>query len=136
MWKCPKCDRVFKTKNQSHSCVKIELDDLFLDKPLNIRQMYEKLHSECSKFSKLTTDTTRGCVYFVDVERFLVIKPQKNGLILEFVLNGKYDVFPVIKIYDLGKGRYAHRLKLDAPDDINEQVISWVMEAFLILKKN
>jgi hypothetical protein len=112
------------------------MDDLFLDKPQYIRQMFEKLLSECSKFSNLTTDTTRSCIYFVAVERFLVIKPQKNGLILEFVLNEKYDVFPVIKIYDLGKGRYAHRLKFDLPDDINEQIISWVMEAFLILKIN
>jgi hypothetical protein len=44
----------------------MELDDLFLEKPLNIRQMYEKLHSECSKFCKLTTDITRCCIYFVD----------------------------------------------------------------------
>jgi hypothetical protein len=136
MWKCPECERLFKTKNQSHSRIKMELDDLFLEKPLNIRQMYEKLHSECSKFCKLTTDITRSCIYFVDVDRFLVIKPQKNGLILEFVFNRKYDVFPVIKIYDLGKGRYAHRMKLDAADDINEQVMSWVTEAFLLLKES
>jgi hypothetical protein len=133
MWKCPECERVFKTKNQSHSCVKMELDDLFLDKPQCIRQMYEKILSECSKFCKLTTDTTRSCIYFVDVERFLVVKPQKMGIILEFVLNRKYDVFPVIKIYDLGKGRYAHRLKLDDPREINAQVIHWIEDAHKLL---
>jgi hypothetical protein len=136
MWKCPECDRTFHTKNQWHSCAKTSLEDLFLNKPKHLRLMYENLFAACSQFCELSIDTTKSCVYFVDGQRFLVIKPQKSGLILEFVLNETIDVFPVIKIYDLGKGRIVHRLKLDVLEDINAQIVSWLKQALLIVKRN
>ena len=33
MWVCPKCEMKFKSTNQSHSCAKAGLDDLFDGKP-------------------------------------------------------------------------------------------------------
>jgi hypothetical protein len=135
MWKCPKCKREFKIKNQWHSCIEVTPDQLFLNKPESVKDLYDTLFNVCSTFSDLKTDTTKSCIYFVDKHRYLVIKPQKTGLILEFLLDRKEDIFPVIKIYDLGKGRFAHRVKLDEPEDINDQLIQWIKDAFLLLKK-
>ena len=33
MWTSPKCERTFKASNQSHTCTKVVLDDLFSGKP-------------------------------------------------------------------------------------------------------
>ncbi len=130
MWECPKCQRKFKIKNQWHSCVTVPLDEFFHNKPKHIKLMYELLHEKCSSFGDLSTDTTKSCIYFVSNHRYLVIKPQKESLILEFVLDRKEDIFPVIKIYDIGKGRFVHRLKLDQPEDINQQIIQWMEDAY------
>lgn len=135
-WKCPNCHRVFKTKNQSHSCVIVTIDELFVNKSKRVKELYDLLQNKCRKFSDFTTDTTRSCIYFVDQERYLVVKPQKSGLILELVLHEKYEMFPVIKIYDIGKGRFVHRIKLDELGDLNEQVIGWIREAHKILAQS
>jgi len=135
MWQCPKCKRNFKTKNQWHSCVNISIDELFHNKPQKIKLIYAHLYQKCSSFCDLSTDTTKSCIYFISKHRYLVIKPQKDSLVLEFVLDRKEDIFPVIKIYDIGKGRFVHRIKLDHPDDINSQIIHWIKDAYLFSNK-
>ena len=70
-----------------------------------------------------------SCIYFVDKNRFLALKPQKTGLILEFILDRSEDIFPVIKIIQISKKQFVHRLKLEDIDDINDQIIAWIKEA-------
>jgi len=36
MWERPKCERMFKTTNQSYSCSRKNLDDLFENQPDNL----------------------------------------------------------------------------------------------------
>ena len=134
MWTCPECNRVFKVKNQWHSCVIVREDDLFTNKPSSVKEIYTKLLEGCQEFSTIEIDTTKSCIYFVDSNRYLVVKPQKTGLIIEFVLNRNVDVFPVIKIIEIAKFRFAHRVMLESSDALNEEVMSWIEEAYRILK--
>ncbi len=71
-----------------------------------------------------------SCIYFVDKNRFLTLKPQKTGLILEFILDRSEDVFPVIKIIQISKKQFVHRLKLEGTEDINDQIVAWIKEAY------
>ena len=135
MWKCPKCKRSFKTKNQWHSCVIVNIDSIFLEKPKFIKALYDELYKRCSHFGKIKIDTTLSCIYFMDKNRFLVIKPQKSGLILEFILDRTDDVFPVIKIIQIGKNQFVHRLKLESSEDLNDQLISWIKETYYLPNK-
>ena len=97
MWKCPECNRTFKTKNQWHSCVIISPDEVFINKPKFVEELYEEILKRCSSFGKIKIDTTLSCIYLVGKYRFLVLKPQRKGLIVEFVLDKNEDIFPVIK---------------------------------------
>lgn len=134
MWTCPTCKRTFKTKNQSHSCVMVNPDDLFMNKPQVIQDVYKELFRRCAEFCHFETDTTKSCIYFVDKQRFLVLKPKSSGLILEFILHRKEDIFPVINTFEIGKNRFVHRLKLDTLIDINDQVLGWIKDAHLLTK--
>ena len=129
MWICPQCQREFKTKNQWHSCVTIPVEDLFINKPDSVKQLYELLVRKCRQFGEIKTDTTKSCIYFVSTHRYLAIKPQRNGLILEFALPQIEDIFPVIKIVKISKYQFVHRIKMDTPEDINDQVLGWIQEA-------
>ena len=133
MWTCPNCHRKFKTKNQSHSCVIMKVEDLFINLPPIIRNMYDELLQKCSEFNKIRTDTTKSCIYFLEGhDRYLAIKPRKSGIILEFILNRKEDVFPVINIFEISKNQIVHRIMLDSIDDINDQVLDWIRDAYLL----
>ena len=43
MWKCPRCERMFKTKNQSHSCVKQDIGIFFENRPDNLVIAFDSL---------------------------------------------------------------------------------------------
>ena len=135
MWKCPNCQRSFKTKNQWHSCVIVNIDSIFSERPKIIRELYEELFIKCASFVRIKIDTTLSCIYFTDKNRFLVIKPQKSGLIIEFILNRREDIFPVIKIVQISKNQFAHRLKLESSENINDQMIGWIKEAYDLKNK-
>jgi hypothetical protein len=135
MWICPKCKRSFKTKNQSHSCVMVSVDFTFSGLPKTIHALYDELLKKCNAFGEIKTDTTLSCIYFVNKSRFLVIKPQKAGLILEFVLDRREDIFPVIKTIQINKKHVAHRLMLESTEDINDQLIGWIKEAYELKNK-
>ena len=136
MWKCPDCHREFKNKNQWHSCVIVKEQELFANLPVHVWDLHEQLKSKCQEHGVVSVDTTKSCIYFVDQKRFLAIKPRKNGLILEFVLNREIDLFPVIKIFQIGKFRYAHRLAIDQQEDLTDEVIDWIQEARMLLKNS
>jgi len=130
MWLCPKCNREFSTKNQWHSCAIIKEDEMFINSTRNVSEIYAVLKNKCTSFCDFNIDTTKSCLYFVKKKRFLVIKPKKNSLRLEFVLPHKIDIFPVIKIYEISKFRYVHFISLDNPEDINNDIINWIREAY------
>lgn len=113
----------------------VTVDDLFVNSDQNVIEIYEALKKQCKTFCDFNIDTTKSCLYFVDQHRFLAVKPKKSIMILEYMLNRIVDVFPVIKVVEVGKFRFAHRLAIDNPNDLNGEVISWVEEAHSILKK-
>ena len=135
MWNCPNCHRSFEAKNQSHSCVIVEANELFNNKPTFVKEIYNELLDRCNNICPIEIDTTKSCIYFVNKKRFIAIKPQKNGLIIEFVLNRSVDFFPVIKIIEIGKFKYVHRLMIDGKTDITNELIGWIEDAYNGLMK-
>lgn len=135
MWICPKCHRSFKTKNQPHSCVIVNADSMFSELPKHIKEVSAELLKICNALGEIKTDTTLSCIYFINKNRFLVLKPQKSGMIIEFILDRSEDIFPVIKIVQISKNLFAHRLKLESKEDINDQLIGWIKEAYELKNK-
>lgn len=136
MWICAKCKREFKTKNQSHSCVIIDPEELLSESLSSVRAIYKELRKHCLPLGEFKIDTTKSCMYFIDQERFLVIKPKKSSLILEFVLNNPIDVFPVIKVIKIGKNKYAHRLVIEDSEDLTSEVLGWIFEAHALKRRS
>lgn len=56
-------------------------------------------------------------------------------MIVEFILYRSEDIFPVIKIVQISKNHFAHRLKLESKEDIDVQLIGWIKEAYELKKK-
>ena len=136
MWTCAKCKREFKTKNQSHSCVIVDPEELLSKNQSSVRAIYNELRKHYLLLREFKIDTTKSCLYFIDQERFLVIKPKKSSLILEFVLNRLIDVFPVIKVIELGKNKYVHRLVIEDSEDLTSEVLGWIFEAQALKRKS
>ena len=46
LWRCPKCDRDFANRNQTHTCAALHsLEHHFEGKPPEIRQLFDRLRA-------------------------------------------------------------------------------------------
>jgi|WetSurMetagenome_2_1015567.scaffolds.fasta_scaffold163565_1 hypothetical protein len=77
-WICPECKRQFKNRNQEHSCVRIDPDDLFVGKDPVVRKTYDKLLKAALKFGDVNVSPVRIGVMLKSPGTFVAIKPKKG----------------------------------------------------------
>jgi hypothetical protein len=108
MWNCPNCNRPFKHRNQAHSCVTRDPEDILFGKDIIVRATYEKLLEEVRKFGKIHVSPTRNAIMLKGRSTFVAVKPKREVIDIEFLLAEERDEPPVNKIVQVSKRRYAH----------------------------
>jgi predicted transport protein len=129
-WACPVCHKEFNRKNQSHSCNVASIESFFENKPESLKKLYEALLSEINKFGTVTLNPVQSGINLKAKTTFASIKPKKDYLMLEFLLEKKEDVFPVAKTFQISKNRFAHFVQLQNKTEIDEQLINWLKRAY------
>jgi predicted transport protein len=136
MWTCPKCKRIFKRKDQSHSCILISKESLFTKRSPELKKLYDKIVKEVNKFGKYREETMKSdVIFFKTKSTFLGIKVKKDHLDIEFYLENLENVPPVTKYLQTSKNRVVHLVPIDQPEDINKQLISWIKRSYDLVSK-
>jgi predicted transport protein len=136
MWTCPKCKRIFKRKDQSHSCILISKESLFTKRSPELKKLYDKIVKEVNKFGKYREETMKSdVIFFKTKSTFLGIKVKKDHLDIEFYLENLQNVPPVTKYLQTSKNRVVHLVPIDQPEDINKQLISWIKRSYDLVSK-
>lgn len=130
MWSCPICNREFKIKNQSHSCDSIPIDDHFKGKRPEIINCFRVLKKTISLFEQVHEVSTKSAILYSANSNFLAIKPKNNWLDLEFTLPIPCDEFPIYKVVKASKNLYAHFIRIENVDEIDDQFIKWIKQAY------
>src|SRR5437762_13125184 len=95
IWVCPNCRRPFKNNNQWHSCVQVKDEAVFQNKNPKLKKIYDKLKQEVLKFGEVSISPDKSAIFFKVRSTFLAVKPRKDSLAIEFVLNQAVNEFPV-----------------------------------------
>ena len=136
MWVCPKCGREFKRKDQQHACTLISKESLFSKRPQGLKDLYDKVESHVKKLGGYREETVRpDVIFFKTKNTFLAVKVKKDHLDVEFLLDHLEDVPPVSKYLQTSKNRVAHVVPVDAPEEINEQLINWIKASYALVSK-
>jgi hypothetical protein len=131
MWTCPKCKRTFKRKDQQHSCTLISKESLFEKRPPELKKLYEKIVKEVKKLGDYREETVQpDVIFFKTKSSFLAVKVKKDHLEIEFFLEKLENVPPISKYLQTSKHRVAHLVPIDRPEDINQQLISWIKRSY------
>lgn len=130
-WECPGCKRSFKNKNQQHSCVKVNAEDLFAGKSPVVHNIYEILTGKVKSFGDIKIHPSKSTINFSAEGTFLVFKPKKEWMEIEFISEKEIISAPVTKSIKYGKG-YALTLRIEHPDNINKKILDWIKKAYEI----
>lgn len=131
-WICSKCGRSFRNNNQSHSCMIMKAESLFVDKNAVLWEVYQKLLAHLKDLEGLKISPVKNAILFSVKTNFLAVKPKVNWLDIEFVSQLKIDEFPILKSIKVSKTKYANFIRLEYPSNIDKQLINWLHEAYKI----
>lgn len=131
-WTCPECHRPFLHTNQVHSCVSIDPYAHLDDKDPNVRKTYDKLQHVVMKFGNVKISPTKSTIMFVSKSTFLAVKPKKEWLDIEFLLDKEVHEYPVHKVVRSNKSRVAHFVRLEKPKDLTAKLIALLKISYKI----
>ena len=129
MWTCPDCGRTFRNTNQDHSCVVIDLELHYVNKDQNVKDAFEKIKDIAMSLGNVKINSVKNAILFQAKSQFLAVKPKKNILDTEFVLDEPVEGFPIHKTVQTTKTKWAHFVRLESPEEVDEQLISWIKRA-------
>ena len=131
-WKCSECNRKFAHKNQWHSCLKVSVDKHFEDKPVEIKQAFDKLIDEVRKFGPVRVDPVKTAINLTGVSHFAMIYPQKNALKMDFSLKREVKSERLEEFASVVSGRHMYYVRIQKKEDVDKELLGWLKEAYAI----
>lgn len=129
MWTCPKCERKFKTTNQSHWCGNVSLDELFYDKPDELLLAFDTLTQVVSEWEPCSIGTSVRTVVLTNKKAWLIVKPMSKELDIKFY-NSKPLDSPLIKRIADYRNKYAHHIRVKNEFQITKDLIELLRVGF------
>lgn len=136
-WKCPLCQKQFAKTNQSHICIQKNTKDLFTRSQPQVHETYKILVQQLKKRLRFTVTTSAKSItlYAPNHKAFYVMKPGKTFLDSFFILDEKLKEFPVYKVAQPSKTRYAHFIRFYSKDDIEQTALNLIEQAYQFFTK-
>lgn len=122
MWTCPKCNRQFKIRNQSHTCVKKDIGELFLDKPDELVLAYDTLYQMVIPWLPNSVGATTKAIVFTSKKAWLIVKPMKQELDLKFYYHEPIQS-DLIKRRGMMGRKHAHHIRVNHEDQVNGELL-------------
>ena len=130
LWRCPECGREFRHRNQWHSCVVVSVDSHFEGRPPWMRQALDEMVCRLEQAAgPVRTDAVKGTIALAAGARFAEIALGARSMRVGFLLR-RIETDPRLE-RTVDAGRWAmHTIVLDRLEDVDDQVIGWLAEAY------
>ena len=134
LWTCPKCGAKFVTKNLWHSCGKATLDDWKARMGSRAREFYdrfERMIATCGEYHVAPAKTRiafLGCVRFASITSL-----SEKGMTCGFAPPHPLSSPRFAKVEEVGRGWWAHRLRITDASQLDGEVQSWLRESYRLM---
>lgn len=131
-WTCPKCGRIFKNKNQIHSCKKYPIDLHFKNKDHAKKLYIHLLKTTGSKIGKCKEISLPCCIHWFGNYDFVALLPKRDKLEVRFALDEKIKSKRIFASVPLSKSTYKNCLYIYKKDDIDRDLIGWLKRSYCL----
>ena len=130
LWHCAICKRGFAKRRQWHSCQVSPVEAHFRGKPAWLKSLFGELVSQLKKSGPLRIDAVKTSINFASTFHFGGVRVQRDSLRIGFVLNRCLHHHQILRVLKVGPSLYSHSVKLTRREDLNRQVLGWLMDAY------
>ena len=136
LWRCPRCDRQFANRNQTHTCGLHSLESHFVGKPPAIRALFDELVGVLEACGPVTVLPEKTRIAFQVRMSFAQVTPKRGWIDGHLVLAERLDS-PAAdrrfrKIETFSPRNHVHHFRLFDPRDLDPQFRAWLKEAYAV----
>ena len=111
---------------------KQELDALFADKNAEIRAIYDQLLENLRTFGPVQEEPKKTSIHLVKTSGFAGVHPRKSFLYLTVRMDRSLQGERIAKSEQVSKNRYHNDVKITSAGEIDDELIGWLKEAYLL----
>jgi uncharacterized protein DUF5655 len=130
-WTCPRCDREFGRARQSHTCLPgNSVDATFRDRPPEQRAICDAIVEHLRELGEVHVDAVQVGVFLKSDRKIAELRPKSKWLECTLYLPYVIDDARVARSMQLGAHRQVNFVKLRTVDDVDDEFLAWLSEAY------
>lgn len=132
VWVCPDCGRRFVSVNRNHSCGHDPLEEYFTGKEPIVRELYDLLFEALKHFGPLSAFPVKTRIVFQSEVQLAAAMP-RNRWLDGYLWLKRQASHPHIRKIEMGVFHdYDHIFRLTRPDDLDEDLVDLLHEAYIL----
>ncbi len=132
LWTCPRCQRRFANRNQSHACGRYDLAHHFRGKDPALRVLYEAVRRAVAACGPVTIIPEKTRIAFQVRMSFAQVTPRKRWLDGHVVLARRLPHPRFRQIDTISPRNHVHHFRLVSPAEVNADFRAWLREAYAV----
>ena len=133
LWRCPKCDRPFANRNQTHTCAGLhDLEHHFVGREPIVRELYDLVAAVVQSIGPVIILPEKTRIAFQVRMSFAQVTPRKRWLDGHVVLARRLEHHRFRTIETFSPRNHLHTFRLEQPSDIDATFTRWMREAYAV----
>lgn len=132
LWTCPECGRQFANQNQSHACARYTLAEHLEGKSPEVMALYLRLEAVILGLGPVIVNPEKTRIAFQVRMSFAAVTLKRQWIDGHVVLARRLESPRFRRIETISPRNHVHSFRLTCPDDIDEEFIAWLEEAYLV----
>jgi hypothetical protein len=132
LWRCAVCKRLFANRHQSHACGRYRLRDHFEGKPAEIREIYDRVRHMLRDIGPVRVLAEKTRIAFQVRMSFAQLTPRRQWVDAHVVLARRLEHPRFRRVETFSPRNHLHAFRLWRPDDVDETVRGWLIEAYAV----
>lgn len=110
------------------------VDHLFEGKAPELRTTFDHLVEKLQQFGEIRVAPKQTSIHLEKNSGFAGVHPRKSHFNLEFRTDYKIDDPRITRVQQLSARRFEHTVKLERESDVDEQLLTWLKDAYELSK--
>lgn len=108
------------------------LEALFVGKDTNVRAVYERLLAVLRTIGPFEVEPKKTSIHLVHTSGFAGVHPRKSYLYLNLRTATPLESARITKREQVSKSRWHNEVKLESPDEVDDELRTWLSQAYLL----
>ena len=104
-----------------------------MDLSPEVKDLYQQLVTEIKKIGSVVVEEKKTSIHIKNKAGFAGIHPRKSYFILTIVSEAPIVSVRIVKQEQVSKNRFHNEVRVEKPDDIDEELLQWLKSAYQLM---